>query len=96
VQPLGSGQAVRRLTLDQETEGSNPSAPANTTTSGIEPCARPPDVAVSTSLGTVAEEVDRWQLRLTLSRFVRLTLRAEIALRLIQRLTVCQAMIRSP
>jgi hypothetical protein len=30
--PLGSGQAVRRLTLDQEIEGSNPSSPANTTT----------------------------------------------------------------
>ncbi len=27
---LGCGQAVRRLTLDQEIEGSNPSAPANT------------------------------------------------------------------
>ena len=26
--PLASGQAVRRLTLDQETEGSNPSSPA--------------------------------------------------------------------
>ena len=29
VRPLGSGQAVRRLTLDQEIEGSNPSSPAN-------------------------------------------------------------------
>ena len=28
--PLASGQAVRRLTLDQEIEGSNPSSPANT------------------------------------------------------------------
>src|SRR4029078_12334903 len=27
--PLASGQAVRRLTLDQEIEGSNPSSPAN-------------------------------------------------------------------
>ena len=27
-QALGCGQAVRRLTLDQEIEGSNPSAPA--------------------------------------------------------------------
>jgi hypothetical protein len=26
---LASGQAVRRLTLDQETEGSNPSSPAS-------------------------------------------------------------------
>ena len=33
--PLGSGQAVRRLTLDQETEGSNPSSPAKPTTCGI-------------------------------------------------------------
>ncbi len=32
---LGCGQAVRRLTLDQETEGSNPSAPANSTTWGF-------------------------------------------------------------
>ncbi len=31
--PLGCGQAVRRLTLDQEIEGSNPSAPANLTPS---------------------------------------------------------------
>src|SRR5437660_2432972 len=28
-QSLGSSQAVRRLTLDQEIEGSNPSSPAN-------------------------------------------------------------------
>src|SRR6266550_2515364 len=27
--PLASGQAVRRLTLDQEIEGSNPSSPAS-------------------------------------------------------------------
>ena len=30
--PTGSGQAVRRLTLDQEIEGSNPSSPAMTDT----------------------------------------------------------------
>jgi CheY-like chemotaxis protein len=32
---LGCGQAVRRLTLDQEIEGSNPSAPARSTTCSL-------------------------------------------------------------
>ncbi len=32
---VASGQAVRRLTLDQEIEGSNPSSPANTMTCGV-------------------------------------------------------------
>src|ERR1035437_4572649 len=44
--PLASGQAVRRLTLDQEIEGSNPSSPANTTTSGRNGLVRPPDPVV--------------------------------------------------
>ena len=42
--PLGSGQAVRRLTLDQEIEGSNPSSPAN-----LLPA--PQQVVVAASLG---------------------------------------------
>jgi hypothetical protein len=33
--PLASGQAVRRLTLDQEIEGSNPSSPANPQDTGL-------------------------------------------------------------
>ena len=38
--PLASGQAVRRLTLDQEIEGSNPSSPASSPTGSPNPCCR--------------------------------------------------------
>ena len=38
--PLASGQAVRRLTLDQEIEGSNPSSPANRSTHETAPDGR--------------------------------------------------------
>ena len=41
---LGCGQAVRRRTLDQEIEGSNPSAPANLTPT-------PQQVVVAAHLG---------------------------------------------
>src|SRR5258706_15752315 len=78
---LASGQAVRRLTLDQEIEGSNPSSPAKHDIS-VQACAEPPDVAVSTSLGPRTEEVRSGLRRPTTPRFVPLILRAHRALRL--------------
>ena len=45
--PLASGQAVRRLTLDQEIEGSNPSSPASYPTGSGPGDSRPPHLVVS-------------------------------------------------
>ena len=50
--PLASGQAVRRLTLDQEIEGSNPSSPASSPRVAVQ------NLPTTTSGGFVREERD--------------------------------------
>src|SRR3990170_7501091 len=72
---LGSGQAVRRLTLDQEIEGSNPSSPANLAPDG------------SASMPYMSYETpERWSVRRR-SIPMRLATRADLALSVRTRLT---------
>src|SRR5439155_23640724 len=62
--PLGCGQVVRRLTLDQEIEGSNPSAPAKPQDVGLVLSTTLP-LVVFGPISVLAEEDESWLGHLT-------------------------------